>query len=58
LAEGGGMPTPDVVTASLAALSLGEVVCVPGLAEPAAIRSGILGPDPYSSVRVHGIVRS
>jgi hypothetical protein len=37
LAEGGGMPAPDVVTASLAALRLGEVVCIPGLAEPAAI---------------------
>ncbi|HEY2550804.1 MAG TPA: SDR family NAD(P)-dependent oxidoreductase [Streptosporangiaceae bacterium] len=36
-AEGGGMPAPDVVTASLAALHLGEVVCIPGLAEPAAI---------------------
>jgi short-subunit dehydrogenase len=32
-AEGGGMPAPDVVTASLAALRTGEVVCVPGLAD-------------------------
>ena len=36
-AEGGGMPAPDVVTASLAGLRLGEVVCIPGLADPAAI---------------------
>jgi short-subunit dehydrogenase len=54
LAEGGGMPAPDVVTASLAALRTGEVVCIPGLAEPAAvaqlseaeaeIRTAIRGP--------------
>lgn len=37
LAEGGGMPAPDVVTASLAALRTGEDVCIPGLAEPAAV---------------------
>jgi short-subunit dehydrogenase len=33
----GGMPAEDVVTASLAALDAGEVVCVPGLADPAAV---------------------
>ncbi|MCP2163894.1 hypothetical protein LX83_000734 [Goodfellowiella coeruleoviolacea] len=33
----GGMPAGDVVTASLAALETGEVVCVPGLAERAAV---------------------
>ncbi|GAA2392236.1 SDR family NAD(P)-dependent oxidoreductase [Streptomyces glaucosporus] len=33
----GGMPPEDVVTASLAALRSGEVVCVPGLAEPEAL---------------------
>ena len=33
----GGMPAPDVVTASLAALETGEVVCVPGLSEPEAL---------------------
>lgn len=37
IAEGGGMPAPDVVTASLAALRTGEVVCIPGLADPAAV---------------------
>jgi short-subunit dehydrogenase len=37
LAEGGGMPAPDVVTASLAALGTGEVVCIPGLADAAAV---------------------
>ncbi|MFF1398998.1 SDR family NAD(P)-dependent oxidoreductase [Streptomyces sp. NPDC058287] len=37
IAEGGGMPAPEVVTASLAALRTGEVVCIPGLAEPAAV---------------------
>ncbi|MGV9642438.1 SDR family NAD(P)-dependent oxidoreductase [Streptomyces sp. NPDC003514] len=33
----GGMPPEDVVTASLAALETGEVVCVPGLTEPEAV---------------------
>ncbi|GGW62217.1 short-chain dehydrogenase [Streptomyces lucensis JCM 4490] len=33
----GGMPAADVVTASLAALETGEVVCVPGLSEPEAV---------------------
>ncbi|MGW1987408.1 SDR family NAD(P)-dependent oxidoreductase [Streptomyces collinus] len=33
----GGMPVGDVVTASLAALDTGEVVCVPGLAHPEAV---------------------
>jgi short-subunit dehydrogenase len=36
-AEGGGMTAEDVVTASLAGLTRGEVVCVPGLSEPEAI---------------------
>ena len=36
-ADGRGMPAGDVVTASLAALASGEVVCVPGLADPAAL---------------------
>lgn len=35
--DDGGMPAPDVVTASLAALESGETVCVPGLSEPAAL---------------------
>ncbi|MFI8194280.1 SDR family NAD(P)-dependent oxidoreductase [Streptomyces sp. NPDC085946] len=33
----GGMPPADVVTASLAGLDAGEVVCVPGLADPEAV---------------------
>jgi short-subunit dehydrogenase len=33
----GGMPPADVVTASLAALETGEVVCVPGLSDPDAV---------------------
>ncbi|MFJ6213407.1 SDR family NAD(P)-dependent oxidoreductase [Streptomyces sp. NPDC092296] len=33
----GGMPAADVVTASLAALRTGETVCVPGLADAAAV---------------------
>lgn len=33
----GGMPAEDVVTASLAALRTGEVVCVPGLADADAV---------------------
>ncbi|CQR65616.1 SDR family NAD(P)-dependent oxidoreductase [Streptomyces leeuwenhoekii] len=33
----GGMPPADVVAASLAGLEAGEVVCVPGLAEPEAV---------------------
>ncbi|MGW0148559.1 SDR family NAD(P)-dependent oxidoreductase [Streptomyces sp. NPDC003333] len=33
----GGMPPEDVVTASLAALETGEVVCVPGLTDPEAV---------------------
>ncbi|MEU4037220.1 SDR family NAD(P)-dependent oxidoreductase [Streptomyces collinus] len=33
----GGMPAGDVVTASLAALDTGEVVCVPGLTSPEAV---------------------
>ncbi|MEV6808442.1 SDR family oxidoreductase [Streptomyces sp. NPDC051132] len=33
----GGMPAADVVTASLAALESGEVVCVPGLPDPTAV---------------------
>lgn len=33
----GGMPPEDVVTASLAALETGEVVCVPGLTDPDAV---------------------
>ncbi len=33
----GGMPAADVVTASLAAVETGEVVCVPGLSEPEAL---------------------
>jgi short-subunit dehydrogenase len=32
------MRAQDVVTASLAALATGEVVCVPGLADPAAVQ--------------------
>ncbi|WP_318205633.1 SDR family NAD(P)-dependent oxidoreductase [Streptomyces sp. SCL15-4] len=35
--EDGGMPAADVVTASLDALESGEVVCVPGLSDPAAV---------------------
>ncbi|MER6470849.1 SDR family NAD(P)-dependent oxidoreductase [Streptomyces collinus] len=35
--DGGGMPARDVVTASLAALDTGEVVCVPGLTRPEAV---------------------
>ncbi|MER7811550.1 SDR family oxidoreductase [Streptomyces sp900116325] len=38
IAEGQGMPAPDVVTASLAALHTGEVVCIPALTEPAPVR--------------------
>ncbi|GAA1789987.1 SDR family NAD(P)-dependent oxidoreductase [Planosporangium flavigriseum] len=33
----GGMPAGDVVTASLVGLERGEVVCVPGLEDPAAV---------------------
>jgi short-subunit dehydrogenase len=33
----GGMPAADVVTASLAALETGEVVCVPGMPDPEAV---------------------
>ncbi|MFD7922221.1 SDR family NAD(P)-dependent oxidoreductase [Streptomyces sp. NPDC059740] len=33
----GGMPAPDVVTASLTALRTGETVCVPGLEEARAL---------------------
>jgi short-subunit dehydrogenase len=33
----GGMPASDVVTASLAGLATGEVVCVPGLSDPGAV---------------------
>ncbi|GGY98821.1 SDR family NAD(P)-dependent oxidoreductase [Streptomyces poonensis] len=33
----GGMPAADVVTASLAALAAGEVVCVPGLTDAEAV---------------------
>ena len=33
----GGMAAPDVVTASLAALERGEVVCVPGLDDPSLV---------------------
>ncbi|MFI2645286.1 SDR family NAD(P)-dependent oxidoreductase [Streptomyces sp. NPDC018610] len=33
----GGMPVADVVTASLAALTAGEVVCVPGLEDAGAV---------------------
>ncbi|WP_320777290.1 SDR family oxidoreductase [Streptomyces sp. CRN 30] len=33
----GGMPAADVVTASLAALDTGEVLCVPGLADAGAV---------------------
>jgi short-subunit dehydrogenase len=33
----GGMPAADVVTASLAALETGEVVCVPGLSDAEAV---------------------
>lgn len=33
----GGMPAADVVTASLAALGTGEVVCVPGLEDAGAV---------------------
>lgn len=33
----GGMPAADVVTASLAALETGEVVCVPGLPDAGAV---------------------
>ena len=33
------MPAEDVVLASLAALATGEVVCVPGLADPAAVQA-------------------
>ncbi|KAF4410869.1 SDR family NAD(P)-dependent oxidoreductase [Streptomyces lycii] len=35
--EEGGMPAADVVSASLAALRGGEVVCVPALEDPAAV---------------------
>jgi short-subunit dehydrogenase len=35
--DDGGMPAPDVVTASLAAFDSGETVCIPGLSEPAAV---------------------
>lgn len=35
--EDGGMPSEDVVTASLAALATGELVCVPGLDKPEAL---------------------
>ncbi|MDO0927661.1 SDR family oxidoreductase [Streptomyces sp. TG1A-8] len=35
--DDGGMPAADVVTASLAALSAGEVVCVPGLRDASAV---------------------
>lgn len=35
--DSGGMPAEDVVTASLAGLRTGEVVCVPGLADDAAL---------------------
>ncbi|MGV9255669.1 SDR family NAD(P)-dependent oxidoreductase [Streptomyces sp. NPDC003697] len=35
--DDGGMPAADVVTASLAALETGEVVCVPGLEDAAAV---------------------
>jgi len=35
--DDGGMPPQDVVTASLAALDTGEVVCVPGLTDPDAV---------------------
>ncbi|WP_251143388.1 hypothetical protein [Streptomyces sp. McG8] len=31
------MPAADVVTASLAGLEAGEVVCVPGLKDPEAV---------------------
>jgi len=37
VAEGDGMPAPDVVNASLVALRTGEVVCVPGLADAEAV---------------------
>ncbi len=33
----GGMPAADVVTASLAGLEAGEVVCVPGLTDAEAV---------------------
>lgn len=33
----GGMPAADVVTASLAALRTGEVVCIPGLSDAGAV---------------------
>ncbi|GGL64441.1 short-chain dehydrogenase [Streptomyces fumigatiscleroticus] len=35
--DDGGMPAADVVTASLAALAAGEVVCVPGLVQAEAL---------------------
>ncbi|MER5659778.1 SDR family NAD(P)-dependent oxidoreductase [Streptomyces mirabilis] len=35
--DDGGMPVEDVVTASLRALDTGEVVCVPGLVDGAAV---------------------
>ncbi|MGC9438371.1 SDR family NAD(P)-dependent oxidoreductase [Streptomyces sp. WG5] len=35
--EEGGMPVDQVVEASLAALDTGQVVCVPGLADPAPV---------------------
>ncbi|MGW0082881.1 SDR family NAD(P)-dependent oxidoreductase [Streptomyces sp. NPDC003393] len=35
--DDGGMPAADVVTASLAALEAGEVVCVPGMQDPDAV---------------------
>ncbi|MFJ7149143.1 SDR family NAD(P)-dependent oxidoreductase [Streptomyces sp. NPDC100445] len=35
--DDGGMPAADVVTASLAALEDGEVVCVPGLSDAGAV---------------------
>ncbi|MFC8373701.1 SDR family NAD(P)-dependent oxidoreductase [Streptomyces sp. NPDC057239] len=37
--EDGGMPVDQVVDASLAALDTGEVVCVPGLEDPAPVDS-------------------
>lgn len=43
IAEGGGMSAPDVVTASLAALRTGEVVCIPGLADADAVAVEHLG---------------
>jgi short-subunit dehydrogenase len=47
--DDGGMPAEDVVAASLVGLERGEVVCVPGLDDPAALER---------LVDVEGLLRS